>query len=254
MNTLSLITAATIVSLASAASAQSFGGVTHQGSTVNLAFNFHNDGRGEPYSENYTTHLTATSRYGFGNDFGVAVSLGFQQETYEDSFYSERYLLDLNPYYSFGNGSVGVYYTAISHDYGNSASNDSQYGVTADYAINGFGIEAYAGVYLEEGDFNEDTFGIAGSYDVTDAAQVFVSHRRDVNSDGDWNGSVSLGATYDLQVAPISITGEITKLGNTGTPFDESDWNQFTIAASYSFGGGAQSIFRGLRAVDFFYD
>jgi hypothetical protein len=255
MNTLSLITAATIVSLASTANAQSFGGITHEGSTVNLAFNFHNDDNGEPYNENFTKHITASSRFAFSDNLGVAITFGYASETWDDEYYSRRNLLDVNPYYSFGNGSVGAYYTVIAHhNTDDGGLNDTQFGITADYAANGIGVEFYAGTYMEDGYFNEDTLGIAGSYDITETTQVFASHRRDIDDDGYWTGTVSLGATYDLQMAPISITGEVTKFGDEDVSFGDSEWNQFTIAASYNFGGGAQSIFRGLRAEDFFYN
>ncbi|SFR53581.1 hypothetical protein SAMN04488005_2676 [Yoonia tamlensis] len=255
MNTLSLIAATAIVSLASTASAQSFGGITHEGSTISLAYSFHNDDEGDPYSENYTKHLTATSRYALGSNLGVAVTFGYVSETWEDEYYSRRHVLDLNPYYSFGNGSVGAYYTVISHHNTDDGSlNDTQFGITADYAANGFGVEFYAGAYMEDGYFNEDTVGIAGSYEINDATQVFISHRRDIDTDGDWTGMLSLGGTYDLQMAPVSITGELTKYGHNDVSFGDSEWNQITIAASYNFGAGAQSIFRGLRAEDFFYN
>jgi hypothetical protein len=254
MNTLSVFTAAAIVSLASTASAQSFGGITHAGSTINLGLSFHNDdGEGE-FSENYVSSLTATSRYSISENMGVAVSLGFVNETYETDYYSERYLIDVNPYYSFGSGSVGVFYTAISHDYYDETPvNDVQYGITADYAFNGFAVEAYAGVYFEDGEFNEDTYGIAAGYGLSDAVTVYATYRLDVDED-DEDSILSIGASYDLHNMPVSFAAEYGKIGDEELSFTGSEEKQITLAASYNFGAGAQSMFRGLRAADYLYD
>jgi hypothetical protein len=255
MNTLSIFTAAAIVSLASTASAQSFGGITHAGSTINFGLSLNNDQGDEPYSENYLTSVTAISRYSLNENFGVAVSLGYININEEAEYYSDRYFVDVNPYYSFGAGSIGVFYTAISHDYYDETPvSDVQYGFTADYAVNGFAVEAYAGAYFEDGEFNEDTYGLAAGYDLTDATTVYGSLRNDISDSGDEDSILSLGASYDLQTLPISLAVEFSKIGDEDRSFTSTVENQITFAASYSFGEGAQSMFRGLRAADYLFD
>ena len=241
---------------AASASAHSTPSVSHDGSTITLGYNFHNDADGAPFRDNFTTQLTAASKYSFGANFGAAVSLVYNKEQHQSSFYSERYLIDVNPYYDLGAGSVGVFYTAIAYYDGDSETH-AQYGVTADYKTNGMGFEAYAGLYEEDRSFAQDTYGIAVSYDVTDAAMIYISERRDV-SDGDSYGLTAIGGTYDLANLtgnlPISIRAEVSGFHDNDNTLSEGDWTQFSLMASYSFGDGAESIFRGVRAVNYYYD
>lgn len=256
MKTISLFTvASSLALLLSPANAQSLPAIAHEGSTITLAYNFHNDSNDEAYSENFTTQLSASSAYSFGRGFGATFTLGYNHEQYEDSFYSERYLLDVNPTYDVGMGKVGVYYTAIRYNDG-ITENHAAYGFTADLKSGPFGAEAYAGIYEEEGDFIEDTYGLALSYDVTGDMTVYGAYRRDVQND-DFNALTSLGVSYSLaSIAglPISLTGEASIFTDDNTSLGDSEWNQFSIMASYDFGGGAGSIFRGFRAQDYYYD
>lgn len=153
-------------------------------------------------------------------------------------------------------GNIGVYYTAISYNDGDT-ENHAAYGLTADLQSGAFGLEAYAGLYEEEGDFTHDNYGIAVSYEVTGAATVYAAYRRDVTAGDFYNASNTIGGTYSLADAtglPISLTGEASIFTNTDTSLGDSEWNQFSIMASYDFGGGAGSIFRGFRAWDYYYD
>jgi hypothetical protein len=256
MNSSAILTTATIIAMLGAhASAQSLPSISHEGSSITLAYNFHNDDDDDPYSESFTTQLSASSRYSFGSNIGAAFTFGYNNEEYEEEFYSERYILDLNPYYMFDMGTVGVYYTAVAYNDGDEATH-SLYGANANLKFNRIGVEAYAGVYEEEGDFEDDTYGLATSFDVTDDATAYLSYRRDVDGDS-WSGLATLGATYSLNAlvgVPISITGEVARFTDDDTGVGDSEWNQFSIMASYDFGNGAQSIFRGFRAVDYYYD
>ena len=237
--------------------AQSLPGIAHEGSTITLAFNFHNNASDDPYLENYTTQFSAASAYSFGGGFGATFTLGYNKEQYTDSFYSERYLLDLNPTYNVGMGTIGAYYTAISYNDGDTEDH-AAYGVTADLQSGAFGLEAYAGVYEEEGDFSQDNYGLAASYDVSGAATVYAAYRRDSFGGGDfYNASNAIGATYSLADAtgvPVNLTGEASIFTASDISLAESEWYQFSVMASYDFGGGAGSIFRGFRAWDYYYD
>lgn len=252
-----LLISAAFVPAASQVAAQSIPGIVHDGSTVTLAFNLHNDGQDDPYSENYTTMLSARSSYSFGNSFGATFTLGYQSEMYQDSLFSERYILDVNPTYSFGMGTVGLYYTAISRSRDSVDEPQANYGVTATYESGPFGVEAYAGNYDEDGDFNHNPYGIAASYSLTDDASVYIAHQRDVRDTDNFDAATSIGASYDLgglTGAPIPVTAAASRLYFDGTSFSDSEWNQFTIAASYDIGGGSKSVFGAFRSWSFYYD
>lgn len=258
MRSISVVATTFTMMLGLQANAQSLPDITHEGSSVSLAYNFHNDFGDEAYNENFTAQLSVASRYAIGNGFGTTVTLGYSNETWEDAYYSERYLLDFNPFYDFGTGTVGLFYTVIAHDEEGDYTDDALYGITGGLNMNGFGVEAYAGVYESEGDFVEDTYGLGASYDVTPEATVYVAYQRDVTDDNFFGDLTSIGASYDLSGSigslPVSVAGQVSQLGFNDMSSDDDVGNQFSIIASYNFGEGASTIFRGFRAQDFFYD
>ena len=242
------------VATAQSAVAQSF---AHEGSTVTLSFNFHNDGEDDPYSENYTTHLSAASAYSFGGAFGAVFTLAYENEEYTDSFYSERYLIDVNPTYNFGPGTIGLYYSAIRSNDGDEQTNDETYGLSATFASGPVTAESYIGVYEEDGGFVSDTLGLGGSYAFGGGAAAYVTHQRDTLSNDNYRAFTAIGASYDLSAvtgAPVVVAAEAGRHSFDNLSLSESEWNQFGISASYNFGGGAQSMFQGLRSYDFYYD
>ena len=247
---------AVLASSSSVALAQGSAGFNHEGSTISLGFNFHNDGDGDPYSENYTTQLTAQSAYSFGQNLGAIVSLAYSREQYSDDLYSERFVLDLNPTYALGDLEVGAFLSTISRKRNGDTLNYSSYGATASYDAGPVGLEAFAGTYDEDG-FEYDIYGIAGSYDISSDLGGYLAYRRDSYDSDSYDASVTLGASYNLASAtgmPVTISGELSRFIGSNLSFSESEWNQFSILASYDIGGGVDSVFRGLRGWSYYYD
>ncbi len=240
--------------------AQSLPNFMHEGSSVTLGFNFHNDDDDDPFRENFTTSLTGTSRYALSDSFGIGVTLGYNRETYQTDFYSSRFFLDLNPYYTIGEGEIGAFYTVMSYvDDSDNRENHSQYGFAGSQSYNNFTFEGYAGRLDQDGSLS-NTVGIGLGYDVNDNLGVYYVERRDYSLGGNFYfGLVTLGVSYDFDdmissSLPLVVSAEYSRFTGDDTSFGESEWDQFSVVATYQFGGGADSMFRGVRSVDFFYD
>ena len=192
-----------------------------------------------------------------GGAFGAVFTLAYENEEYSDSFFSERYLLDLNPTYNYGSGTIGLYYSAIRSNDGDTQTNDATYGLSATYASGAVMGELYLGGYEEDGDYASDTFGIGGSYAFGSGAAAYVTHQQDSYSGEDFAAFTAIGVSYDLSAvtgAPVVVAAEAGRHWFDGISIGDSEWNQFGISASYNFGGGAPSMFQGLRSWDFYYD
>lgn len=251
-----LIAAAALTPLASQVAAQGSSGISHEGSTVSLAYNFHNLASDQPYSDYYTTMLSARSSYALGGGFGATFSIGYQSEVFDDSFFSERYILDINPTYSFGDADIGLFYTAISRGDG-SDEGEAIYGVTATYQSGPFGFEAYSGKYDEGNGFEHMPFGIAASYDLIEGTSIYLAHQRDRFDGGFYEGATTIGASYDLAGltgAPIRITAAASRHHGDSVSLSDSEWNQFTVAAAYDISGGSSSVFNSFRSWSFYFD
>lgn len=236
--------------------AQSIPGIQHDGSTVTLSFNFHDDYDDQPYTESYTTFLSAASSYRFGGNVGLTLTLGYVNETYEEEFYSERYSFDINPTYTIGDGTVGLYYSAVASNDGD-WEDHANYGLTGTFESGPLSFEAYAGIREKESEFADDTYGFAAGYSFTDDVSAYFTYQRDTESDGDFDALTAIGISYDLTSlasVPVTISGEIGLFTDEDLSLSEAEGNHLAVTASYNFGGGSESFFQGLRAWDYYYD
>jgi predicted porin len=243
--------------LGSAASAQSLPSFTHTGTSVTLAYNFHNDDNDEPYDENFTTQLTLRSTFALGGNWSTTFLLGYNEETYEDTFFASRLFVGIEPEYDFGNLDVGAYFITGQHnDIGDDDESESMYGLKASYEAGPWMMEAYFGQYDHDG-FTPTTLGLAGGYGFSNGLSLYGFHRRDSDS-GDYFALSGIGASFDLANAfggvPIEVTAEMSRFHDEGTSLSDSDWRQFSLMATYRFGAPKKSVFRGIYNVDYYYD
>ncbi len=245
-----------LVILAGPVAAQNFG-ITHDGSTVSLSYNFHNDAFDQPYSENYTSFVTARSDYLIVGNFGVGVSLGYVMEQYVGDFLSDRIIYGLHPYYKIDGGRIGAYIAGEQH-----RTNEETYtsfGLEGTYRIGQFAFDGYFG----RTDFSSTSYrtnlGLAAGYEVIDGATAYLIHRRDIDETGAFFFALTgLGVDYDFSgigsFPPVVLSAEVSRFHNELDSVGASEWNQFSIMATYSIGGGQKDRFSGIRAVDYFYD
>ena len=251
--------AALAIVVASPALSQSLPGFEYVGSTVTLSYNLHDNASDEPFAENHTLSLIGTAEFNIGSNFGLDVSLGRNEEVFLDSFFTGQTFVDLNPYYRVEGGEIGVFYTALSEDDGSGSVSQNHFGIIGSQSYNGFTFEGYVG-RLDEESFESDTLGLAIGYDVLDDLEIYYSNRRDLNADdsSDYFGLASIGARYDLSGItngqPVTVGAEYSRFYTDSASISDFDWTQFSLIATYSFGGSDRSYFNGIRSVDTFFD
>lgn len=227
---------------------------THEGSALTFVFNGQMGNGGSTPKDDNTSVLNLTSRYSLGSNFGLQFSLGHNSETSSGGFYGSRTYLDVNPYYSIGDGEIGLFFTSITGD--GSSDDGTQIGVTGRQDFGDFTFEAYASRY-DDGGFDITPVGIAVGYEINDAIDVYALHRRDGYSNGNYNALTTIGAGYDFggNGVPLSLDIEYSVFHGDTTSIGNSDWNLLSLVVTYEFGNNAQtSMFNGVRNQDFFYD
>ncbi|WP_226550679.1 hypothetical protein [Celeribacter naphthalenivorans] len=249
-----LLSGATIAALAAfgATGASAF---TFEGANVTLAYNGHDDGNDESYSDNNTLQLSGRAWYGFGSNFKLGFSAGTAREQYEGSFYSSTKSIGLHPAYAFDNGQLGAF---VSYQKENGSDEDYIYaGLEGVYNIGKFGVEGYLGKSFAQGDFFEDftVGGLALSYEIIDALSVYVKHQSDYyDSDNEFTLS-SIGIEYDLNapsLTPMTLFAEYSEFGDEDG-FD--DWGQMTLGVTFYLGEKAErSLFHEQYSLESYYD
>lgn len=232
------------------------GGIERTGSSLSYGLNFHDDGDGDPFVENFTHSLVYRTDYALGGGWSLGASLSYAHETYDADFFSERYGFGLFPYMEFGSGELGAYFIAST----NSSTPEQEYGIEGRYAIGMASVESYLGVFLDDGE-SEGTFGAAISYPVFGSWDLYAVHRRDYFDSG-FDGLTTLGVTYALSggdsgadsMPPLAVSFEVSKFHDEDEGVLGSGWQQVSLSLTYLFDGDRSSLFRGVRSVDYFYD
>ena len=245
--------AALAILVAGAASAQGLGGLTPEGGSVTLAFNFHDDAVNASVGENRTTQISGYSAYGMGGNFGMGFSLGYSEERYLQSFYDSRGQLGVHPYFKLNNGQIGAY--AILMNEFSRDEDTNLMGVEGNFDFGKLGVEGYVGRTAATGPhLRKDNRGLAVRFEASSALDIYGFNRRDSYAIG-YLALTGLGVNYTLPQAPIMLTGELSKFHGTGNSLSDSRWDQFSLMATWVFGGEKKpSVFHQQYSMESYWD
>lgn len=247
-----LLAACALGLLAAPASAQSFGPLTHEGSTVTAAFNFHNDGDGDPFNENFTKQFNFASTYKVAPLVDLTFFVGYNQEIYEDEHYSDRKYLGLEANRSLTNGTIGGYLVFGHLVYEGDVTIETQFGLTGTYQQGAVGFEGYVGGY-NDGE-TTSSVGLASTYDLGNGLSPYIFVRRQSDGGSAFDALAGFGLDFELKSAPVVLTAELSKHFDNETGLFDSAWNQVSVMATYKFGNGKKSVFRNIYNYDYYYD
>ncbi|MDC0116238.1 hypothetical protein OAH97_02025 [Octadecabacter sp.] len=234
--------------------------VTFEGASLTGAYNDYNGFEGAGGSDDgFTYTINAAARISFGQNFGALFTLGYNEEEFDGDFFSSRAFVDINPYHKVLDGEIGPFFTYFQRNQG--SFEGVQYGVSGKQQYGKYTFEGYASVFEDSlSPITTNPVGVAFGYDVAHGFSVYVGQRRDVLNGGDYEALSTIAASFDLSTidtveVPIIIGAEYSVFHDEDTSLTSSDFDQFSLVATYNFGGGAQpTFFRGIRSVDFFFD
>jgi hypothetical protein len=241
--------------LGSSAAAQT---ISYDGTVVSFAFNFNNDNGAGTYRENFVTQVSGALSYSIGETYGLDVIVGSSFETYDDTPFAKKFTVGMNPFVRIENGRVGPYVVYLSQE---SQNDRYMLGLEGSYSLGAMELEGYAAIDRLRGQDEDDrtNLGLAASYGLTDLISSYVAIRRDNSVTFDAHLTLfTLGTTFDLRGPatnlPLAISTEWSRYSGSGLSFSDSDWNQFSVIAAYTFGKARRSVFHDQRSTSTYFD